>query len=157
MKLNSNRSLHEKFEELAALAVIGELNAFQMQSLREHLAECHDCRQAYEAFADVTSNDLGVAATDPDDVELSAESDADCPNTQESLQSFRGRLVRRHSQVRQLQEQARAQSLSSPVQETSPRAFPLRRVLYGLAAAALLAVSVAAGTGWLRSARAISA
>jgi len=52
---------HENFEELAALAAVGELSALELERLRHHLVECSRCRDAYQAFADVASNDLGVA------------------------------------------------------------------------------------------------
>src|SRR5260370_32306298 len=53
----------ENFEELAALAAVGELSALELERLRHHLAECSRCRDAYEAFANVASNDLGVAVS----------------------------------------------------------------------------------------------
>src|SRR5258708_12461721 len=55
-------SQHESFEELAALAAVGELSPLELQRLRHHLAECPPCRESCEAYADMASNDLGVAA-----------------------------------------------------------------------------------------------
>ena len=60
---------HENFEELAALAAVGELSALEQERLRHHLAECPSCRETYEAFASVASNDLGVAAADREPAE----------------------------------------------------------------------------------------
>src|SRR5260370_11619043 len=82
---------HENFEELAALAAVGELSALELERLRHHLAECSRCRDAYEAFADVASNDLGVAAAARESIEDFGPADADETQAPEHLgqNSFR--------------------------------------------------------------------
>src|ERR1700722_17832176 len=82
---------HENFEELAALAAVGELSALEQERLRHHLAECPSCREIFSAFAGVASNDLGAVAADretaePADIEVT-ESDA-----REHLQRLRNRM-----------------------------------------------------------------
>src|SRR5437879_7007976 len=83
---------HENFEELAALATVGELSALELERLRHHLAECSRCRDAYEAFADVASNDLGVAVAARESLEDVGPADADQTQAREHLERFRKRL-----------------------------------------------------------------
>src|SRR5712692_4211432 len=83
---------HENFEELAALAAVGELSALELERLRHHLAECSRCRDAYEAFADVASNDLGVAVADRESMEDAGPADAHQTQVREHLQRLRNRL-----------------------------------------------------------------
>src|SRR5271169_5433158 len=52
----------EWYEELCALAAIGELSSSEFQELRKHLAECGDCRQVYVDFRQVSAGDLGWVA-----------------------------------------------------------------------------------------------
>src|SRR5258705_10848261 len=50
------------YEELCALAAIGELSSSEFEELQKHLAECVDCRQVYADFRRVTAGDLGTVA-----------------------------------------------------------------------------------------------
>src|SRR6267154_2728113 len=52
----------EWYEELCALAAIGELSSSEFEELRKHLAECEDCRQVYADFRRVSARDLGLVA-----------------------------------------------------------------------------------------------
>jgi Sec-independent protein translocase protein TatA len=52
----------EWYEELCALAAIGELSSSEFEELRKHLAECGDCRQVYADFRRVSAGDLGLVA-----------------------------------------------------------------------------------------------
>src|SRR5258707_10468039 len=52
----------EWYEELCALAAIGELSSSEFDELRKHLAECADCRQVYAAFRRVSAGELGLVA-----------------------------------------------------------------------------------------------
>ncbi len=52
----------EWYEELCALAAIGELSSSEFDELRKHLAECGDCRQVYADFRRVSGRDLGLVA-----------------------------------------------------------------------------------------------
>jgi hypothetical protein len=50
------------YEELCALAAIGELSSSEFEELQKHLAECEDCRQTCADFRRVTAGDLGTVA-----------------------------------------------------------------------------------------------
>src|SRR5260370_13757145 len=52
----------EWYEELCALAAVGELSSSEFEELQKHLAECEDCRQVYADFRRVTAGDLGTVA-----------------------------------------------------------------------------------------------
>ena len=52
----------EWFEELCALAAIGELSSSEFEELKKHLAECGDCRQICRDFRRVSAMDLGLVA-----------------------------------------------------------------------------------------------
>jgi hypothetical protein len=50
------------YEELCALAAIGEVSPSEFEELQRHLAECSDCNQLYGDFRRITSHDLGLMA-----------------------------------------------------------------------------------------------
>jgi len=52
----------ERYEELSALAAIGELSAAEFAELNEHLAGCGSCRTLYFDFCGIASRDLGAVA-----------------------------------------------------------------------------------------------
>src|SRR5260221_13701923 len=52
----------EWYEQLCALAAIGELSSSEFEELQKHLADCEDCRQMYADFRRVTAGDLGTVA-----------------------------------------------------------------------------------------------
>lgn len=52
----------EWYEELCAIAAIGELSSSEFDELHKHLAECGDCRQIYADFRRVSAGDLGLVA-----------------------------------------------------------------------------------------------
>jgi hypothetical protein len=54
---------HEPFEEMCALAALGELPQEGREELREHLRECTSCRASLEQFSSVL-NELPVVAND---------------------------------------------------------------------------------------------
>lgn len=57
-----NHSGKNWYEELCALAAIGELSSSEFEELQKHLAECEDCRQVYADFRRVSGEDLGLVA-----------------------------------------------------------------------------------------------
>src|SRR6266567_3933751 len=57
-----NHAGKEWYEELCALAAIGELSSSEFDELRKHLAECEDCRHVYADFRRVSGGDLGLVA-----------------------------------------------------------------------------------------------
>jgi hypothetical protein len=50
------------YEELCALAAIGEVSPSEFEELQQHLAECSDCTQLYGDFRRITSHDLAMMA-----------------------------------------------------------------------------------------------
>jgi len=60
--LNPSNPNHEWFEELCALAAIGELGAAEFRDLQEHLAGCPHCRQVYADFCRISADDIGLVA-----------------------------------------------------------------------------------------------
>lgn len=140
---------HESFEELAALAAVGELSPLELQRLRHHVAECPACREAYEAFADVASNDLGVAAAARQSIEHIGLGEANEPEAREHLRRFRNRLS----------ADALAQRPSAIVHKGNAgnnrlaRPWVSRRVGYAVAATLLLTVAVGSGIAFRRTAK----
>ncbi len=60
--LNPSNPNHEWFEELCALAAIGELGAAEFRDLQEHLAACQHCRHLYADFCRISADDIGLVA-----------------------------------------------------------------------------------------------
>ena len=60
--LNPSNPNHEWFEELCALAAIGELGAAEFRDLQEHLAGCSHCRHLYADFCRISADDIGLVA-----------------------------------------------------------------------------------------------
>ncbi|MGH9544334.1 MAG: hypothetical protein ACRD23_03880 [Terriglobales bacterium] len=50
------------FEELCALACIGELSSSEFDLLQHHLLECADCSRVYADFGRLSAQDLGLVA-----------------------------------------------------------------------------------------------
>jgi hypothetical protein len=50
-----------KFEELAAIAAVGELSALELHYFEEHVSQCPACLAAYQEFSKIAATDLGVA------------------------------------------------------------------------------------------------
>jgi hypothetical protein len=148
----SSRPQHENFEELAALAAVGELSALELERLRNHLAECSRCRDAYAAFADVASNDLGVAAAARESIEDVGPADADQTQAREHLERLRNRLKADDSKSAYARESP-GRVLTSGVANK----HRIRAAAYGVAAVLLLSVAVAGGIAFWRSAKIASA
>src|SRR6266481_4719773 len=60
--LNPSNPNHDWFEELCALAAIGELAAAEFSDLQEHLAGCTHCRHLYADFCRISAHDIGLVA-----------------------------------------------------------------------------------------------
>lgn len=56
---------HEYFEELAALAAIGQISGSEMGELEKHLENCAGCRTAYADFAEIAESDLPMVGDRP--------------------------------------------------------------------------------------------
>jgi len=55
-------SKHEQYEELCALAMIGEVSATEMLDLRQHLSECAECREQYWEFTQFLLPQLSISS-----------------------------------------------------------------------------------------------
>jgi hypothetical protein len=64
MRIVSDPKNHnnEWYEELCALAAIGELSASELEELQQHLAQCGECRKLYADFRRISADDLGSVA-----------------------------------------------------------------------------------------------
>ena len=49
---------HERFEELSALAALGQVSAQEFEELQSHLQTCGSCRAGYAEFAEILSEHL---------------------------------------------------------------------------------------------------
>ncbi len=146
---------HEAFEELAALAAAGELSALEHERLCHHLAECPHCAGMYEAFADVTSNDLGVVAADRESSERVGNAASHDQETRQELQRFRSRLkVNRAEVYKDADVTAEANGIARKRRVVAPG---YRRAVYGIAATILLTLIVVGGIALRRSERSASA
>lgn len=53
---------NEWYQELCALAAIGEISPAEFEELREHLARCKECSHLYADFRRISAHDLGLLA-----------------------------------------------------------------------------------------------
>ena len=57
---------HERFEELCALAALGQISAGEYAEMRAHLSECEDCRRSRQDYLEILHEHLPlVAAGEP--------------------------------------------------------------------------------------------
>jgi len=152
----SSDSHHERFEELAALAAVGELNPLELERLRNHLAECRSCRETYTEFADIASNDLGVSVAGRESIEDLALGDE--TNAREHLVQFRSRLKTETSRLYPVSKQMGGDVRADNGSDNGHiRSQAHRRVVYGIAAAILLTGSIASGIAVWRAEKDVSA
>ena len=69
--------MHERYEEMCALATIGELPEAEFTELQEHLVVCDSCQQLYREFCQISANYLGSLATDSLSKPCRADNDLD--------------------------------------------------------------------------------
>jgi len=65
MKASSHDTNHERFGELSALALIGELSPEECQELSAHLKSCVSCRDEYGDFAAILETQLPLLHQPP--------------------------------------------------------------------------------------------
>ncbi len=144
---------HDNFEELAALAAVGELSALEQERLRHHLAECSPCAEIFNAFVSLASNDLGVAAADGEPAEHGSLGDAGQSDAQEHLARLRKRLSELSPSP-----QGSPQSPMPTHGVNAGRKYPVvQSIIYGIAAVLLLTVVAGGGIALWRSTKAMSA
>ena len=61
---------HERFEQLCAMAAIGEVSSAEFSELNEHLAACEQCREIDADFRRIASHELGAVATNRWDIDV---------------------------------------------------------------------------------------
>src|SRR2546423_3074581 len=86
------------YEELCALAAIGELSGLEFDELQQHLAECGDCRELYADFRRMAADDLGVAAVS-DSADNASDRDASAVDENELLKRFLERAKRERGAI----------------------------------------------------------
>src|SRR5262249_53161905 len=154
MKLSfSSCAQREKFEEVAALAAIGEAGALELEHLRQHLRGCSSCSAAFEAFTNLASNDLGLAAANR---ELDSDSDKTASSDDSEGHRLLERVRRRLVEVPNATGQPLKPLAFSVRERTHTGRFKYRRIAYGVAAMLLLSLSVAGGISAWRTRRALS-
>jgi hypothetical protein len=60
--LSSSKDIHERYEEMCAVAAIGELPDWEFDELQDHMSVCDQCRRLYRDFGRIAANDLGTFA-----------------------------------------------------------------------------------------------
>ncbi len=86
------------YEELCALAAIGELSGSEFDELQQHLAECDDCRELYTDFRRMTADDLGAVAV-RNSADKVSDVDASAVDENELLQRFLERAKRERAAI----------------------------------------------------------
>jgi hypothetical protein len=133
----------ERFEQLCALAAIGEVSAAEFAELNEHLSGCSICRELYDDFRRIGSNELGAVATGRwSGGETAADLDEPV-------------LLARVLQRAQAETEVRAEATSiRPIHELKPPRFGLWNGLWNLmrspvltTAALVVLLCAAAGIG----------
>jgi hypothetical protein len=60
--LSSSNGIHERYEEMCAVAAIGELPDWEFDELQNHISACRQCRELYREFCRISAHDLGTFA-----------------------------------------------------------------------------------------------
>src|SRR5580700_8715034 len=55
---------HEKFRELCALGMSGDLSSGERAQIEKHLANCSECREAYSEYSILTSEGMPSLAAE---------------------------------------------------------------------------------------------
>ncbi len=62
--MTKGNCMHERYEEMCALATIGELPEDEITELQEHLVVCDSCQQMYREFCQISADYLGSLAAE---------------------------------------------------------------------------------------------
>jgi predicted nucleic acid-binding Zn-ribbon protein len=68
-------SKHEHYQEICAVASIGQASGAELAELQQHMLSCPECRQRYSDFMEIQANHYAVTKEDP---ELSATEATAC-------------------------------------------------------------------------------
>src|SRR6185312_9410319 len=66
---------HEHYQEICAIASIGQASGAELAELQQHMVSCPECRQRYSEFMEIQASHYAVTTEDP---ELSATEAATC-------------------------------------------------------------------------------
>jgi hypothetical protein len=59
-------SKHEHYQEICAVASIGQASGAELAELQQHLVSCPECRQRYSDFMEIQASHYAVATEDPE-------------------------------------------------------------------------------------------
>jgi hypothetical protein len=59
-------SKHEHYQEICAVASIGQASGTELAELQQHLASCAECRQRYSDFMEIQASHYAVTTEDPE-------------------------------------------------------------------------------------------
>ncbi len=144
MRTGLNPKHNEWYEELCALAAVGELSSSEFDDLQQHLAECGKCRELCAAFRHIAADDLGLVAVlkRPDEASDEGAGEFD---EKELLSRFLARMQRERATRLPVRAAAPSgagkPSLGTPVARILER---LRRPALSYGTVALLLCAVAA-------------
>jgi hypothetical protein len=119
-------SEHERFEELSALAAIGQLSAEELRELNQHLRECGQCREAASDFKCIVESEMPLL------------------KDRESFWNRFNDLVQPDKHTRRFLATAKARgfSFSEEIERNqNPRIVPLRFETVAIAALVLVTIS----------------
>ncbi len=133
--MKSSISEHAHFEELRALAAIGEISPAEYQELSDHIAVCAVCREAYGELTCLTHSQLPLVAAEK----------LQTPKLSDALARIAGHDYKARFAARALEHGLEISSGKSP-------AFSFPRLSYQQASiAAIIVLVVTVGTMWRNS------
>ncbi len=138
---NPKHPNNDWYEELCALAAIGEMSGAEFDELQLHLAECGDCRELYADFRRMTADDLGAVAV-RDSIDKLSEDDGSVLDESDLLKRFLERAKREHATIPVARP---GEAVKQPMRDSVNRLVHwLRRPALSYATVGLLLCAVAA-------------
>ncbi len=131
---------HEHYQEICAVASIGQASGAELAELQQHMVSCPECRQRYSEFMEIQASHYAVTTGDP---ELSAPEAAACIDSALLRERF---FKRAESQGILITHVGAGSSLPEPrIRFFKPQAWP---VFVGRAVAAMFLVGAVALSGY---------
>src|SRR6185437_3022652 len=132
---------HEHYQEICAVASIGQASGAELAELQQHLVSCPECRQRYSDFMEIGASHYAVTTTD--DSELSKTEANACIDSALLRERF---FKRAESQGIVFTHPGTETTLAEPrIRFFTPKSWHL---LVMRAAAAMLLASAAGLTGY---------
>jgi hypothetical protein len=133
-------SKHEHYQEICAVASIGQASGAELAELQQHLVSCPECRQRYSEFMEIQASHYAVTTGDP---ELSAPEATACIDSALLRERF---FKRAESQGIVITRAGTGSILPEPrIRLFTPKTWP---VLAVRAAAAMFLVGAVGLTGY---------